>query len=161
MKYGFKDLTTNYTGGGINIYMGELDNGIYFMCDDEFFNSLDTDPREAGEEAYYYEWQIEHDAGYEVDFPEFFIQMYEWAKVNKPMEVDNIMEAAVNEFKQANRRVEYETGYIPEMDMTIIFRHEYDGKGDIFKENVSGWYHGEPNYEYTDMYKESNDCIYE
>ena len=90
MRYGFKDVTSEYIGGGIWIYMGQLTNGNYFMCSDDAVNVINADPREAGEDAYYMDWQIEHtvDLGREIDLKEFQTEMWDWIKANKPDEFD-------------------------------------------------------------------------
>ena len=39
---------------------------------------------------------------------------------------------------------ELEQGYIPEMDVTIIWEYTYQN-GELIKEQIVGYYHGEPN----------------
>ena len=46
---------------------------------------------------------------------------------------------------------EIETGYVPELDMTIITQDTYEG-GHLVKEEIIGFYHGEPNDEDTKTY---------
>ena len=43
---------------------------------------------------------------------------------------------------------EIETGYIPEMDMTVILQYTYRN-GDPVAEQIVGFYHGEPDAEMT------------
>ena len=52
-----------YTGGNIYVYMGEIEDGVFFfamddMCYDVLF--LDADPREADDDAFQPNWQREH-----------------------------------------------------------------------------------------------------
>lgn len=52
-----------YTGGGIWNYMGQIEDGRYFFATDEDFYDilwLDADPRKAGEDAYFPDWQEKH-----------------------------------------------------------------------------------------------------
>ena len=45
-----------------------------------------------------------------------------------------------------------ETGYIPEMDTTVIFRLEYTETGELYSKEIVGWYQGEPNDTDTETY---------
>lgn len=148
------DVTTEYTGGGIYIFMGELDNGIYFMCDDMYINFLNADPRKAGEAVYYIEWQEEHEADFEVNFPNFFIYMCEWIEANKPYDYDASIERMKTEMKKEWHTTQIETGYVPEMDMTVIVKYEYDEEGDPYSKEIIGWYQGKPNDKDTETYKD-------
>ena len=62
----FVSVTPIYTGGGIYVYLGELANGNYFMASDWSIGCvgdiriLDADPREAGDDCWYAEWQEPH-----------------------------------------------------------------------------------------------------
>lgn len=63
IKRRIAEVDAEYTGGGIYVYMGMMDDGTFFHaldtdCYDVEF--LDTDPREAGDDAFYAEWQQEH-----------------------------------------------------------------------------------------------------
>lgn len=150
------DVTTEYTGGGIYVFMGKLDNGLYFMCDDMCVNFLDADPREAGDDAYYLEWQEEHAVGFDMDYPYFFIQMSDWIRENKPDDYDDSVEHAAWLARKKRFTTQDEVGYIPEMDTSVIFRYVYDGEGSLYSKEVIGWYQGEPNDEDTEQYK---DCV--
>ena len=49
-----------YTGGGIWLFYGELDDGNYFLTDDNGFTYfLNADPSNL-DESTYYEWQVQH-----------------------------------------------------------------------------------------------------
>lgn len=56
-----KEVYAEYTGGGIWLFRGSLDDGDYFMVDD-YGDVLivDADPAQYGDEPYYEEWQREH-----------------------------------------------------------------------------------------------------
>lgn len=60
MTHTIKTATACYTGGGIYIYYGQLENGLYFQADDECeaINICDADT--GNEEAQYLEWQELH-----------------------------------------------------------------------------------------------------
>lgn len=151
----FIDVTTEYTGGGIYIFMGKLDNGIYFMCDDMYASFLDADPREAGDDAYYTEWQEKHDVEFDIDYPHFFLQMCDWIKENKPDDFDSEIERLAWLVRKELHTSKIEAGYIPEMDTTVIFRFEYD-MGNLYSKEIVGWYQGEPNDEDTELYKDGS-----
>ena len=55
-----------YSGGGIYIYYGTLEDGNYFLTDDDsidYVQLLDTDPSKVFEESLYEEWQSTHRYG--------------------------------------------------------------------------------------------------
>ncbi len=57
--------TAIYTGGGIYIYYGQLDNGDYFLRDDEsprYCMFLNSDPKDLNV-SLYEEWQTKHKVG--------------------------------------------------------------------------------------------------
>ena len=58
-----KNATAIYTGGGIYIYYGQLENGLFFRaCDGwDFIELCDSDT--STEEADYYEFYEEHSQG--------------------------------------------------------------------------------------------------
>ena len=47
---------------------------------------------------------------------------------------------------------DFETGYIPEMDMTVIVKYIYRN-GSPVVEQIVGYYHGEPDDAMTEQYK--------
>ena len=50
-----------YTGGGIWLFHGELDDGTYFLTDDNGCTQiLDEDPSKDFDESLYLEWQQAH-----------------------------------------------------------------------------------------------------
>ena len=49
---------------------------------------------------------------------------------------------------------DYETGYIKEMDMTVIIKYVYKSSVPIM-EQIVGYYHGKPNDADTEKYKNS------
>ena len=58
--------TATYTGGGIYIYTGQLDNGDFFMSNDDFMvyvEFYDADPYEELDEACGEIWQHTHSVG--------------------------------------------------------------------------------------------------
>lgn len=42
--------------------------------------------------------------------------------------------------------------YIEELDMTIIFEYHYDKENNMTSEEIVGFYCGEPNMEYNEMF---------
>lgn len=55
-----KEAFAIYTGGGIWLFYGKLDNGNYFLTNDIGWTQiLNADPS-CSEESAYYEWQQEH-----------------------------------------------------------------------------------------------------
>ena len=84
--------TATYTGGGIYIYTGQLENGDYFMTNDdlisymayvEFFNA---DPYEEFEDACNEIWQSEHHIGEYSDRKayEFTKEILNWIIQQRP-----------------------------------------------------------------------------
>jgi hypothetical protein len=60
MKYTIKKANAVYTGGGIFIFWGDLEDNKYFMCDDDGgVIILDSDPTDF-DVSLYVEWQEEH-----------------------------------------------------------------------------------------------------
>ena len=67
MKSKIRRVDANYTGGGIYVYSGELENGTFFLFSDdwgafEHVLFLDTDP-DSTEDSEFFEWQEEHKVG--------------------------------------------------------------------------------------------------
>lgn len=57
----FKKANAEYTGGNIYVYYGQLEDGRYFLADDDGEMMLTyTDPVPCFEDAMYWEWQCEH-----------------------------------------------------------------------------------------------------
>lgn len=50
-------------------------------------------------------------------------------------------------------QIKYETGYIPRLDKTIIFKYEM--KENEVLEIICGWYYGEPDEEATEIFKKA------
>ena len=60
MKYNFKNVKAEYTGGGIYIFLGEFADGKFFLTDDYGATLiLDEDPADF-DESLYPEWQEKH-----------------------------------------------------------------------------------------------------
>lgn len=79
-NYEIKNAMAEYTGGGIYIYYGQLENGLYFRtCDDwESIEICDADT--STEDADYYEFYEEH-ALYSIggkEYESFFNKMLLW-----------------------------------------------------------------------------------
>lgn len=82
-----KSVTPDYTGGNIYVYLGELDNGQYFIAEDLMYDVtiVDADPRKAGDDAFQPDWIEEHLVRYlEEDNITFFRDMLCWVIDNKP-----------------------------------------------------------------------------
>ncbi len=61
-----KNATATYSGGGIYIYTGQLDNGDYFMTNDDFVVYVEfynADPYKDFDESCNEIWQFEHHVG--------------------------------------------------------------------------------------------------
>lgn len=85
-KYTIKNATAIYTGGGIYIYHGELENGLYFRTADEW-NSIsicntDTSTEDADYSEFYDKNQVDELQG--DDYKKFFNNMLVWINNNKP-----------------------------------------------------------------------------
>ena len=56
-----RKANAEYTGGGIYVYWGQLEDGKYFLADDDGEMMLtETDPESCWEDVWYWEWQCEH-----------------------------------------------------------------------------------------------------
>ena len=75
-----------YTGGGITCFLGQIDDGLYFMADNSCYDVmfLNADPMLADEDCWYAEWQEFHLVRYldEKESLAFFRKMFEWIKAN-------------------------------------------------------------------------------
>ncbi len=60
MKHKIETATACYTGGGIYIYYGQLESGLYFLACDECEAISICDADTSTEEAQYPEWQEQH-----------------------------------------------------------------------------------------------------
>ena len=60
MKHQIKTASACYTGGGIYIYYGQLESGLYFRTADEYFGIDICDADTASEEADYLEFYEAH-----------------------------------------------------------------------------------------------------
>lgn len=92
--YKIKTATAIYTGGGIYIYYGQLEDGSYFRACDEWQSisicDADTSTENADFEEFYHEHEID-----ELQFnsyEEFFNNMLLWIIQNKPDGNYNITE---------------------------------------------------------------------
>lgn len=85
-NYEIKTATAEYTGGGIYIYYGQLENGLYFrVCDSWDMISIcdaDTSTEDADFAEFYNEHEIDSLDGYK--FEEFFNNMILWIMHNAP-----------------------------------------------------------------------------
>lgn len=84
------DVDFVYTGGGIFLFWGTLDNGQYFIADGDRFDVriLNVNPNDYGtdDEIWYAEWQEEHlvrDLNTETEGPAFILKMFDWIHKNK------------------------------------------------------------------------------
>lgn len=60
MSYTIKNAVAEYTGGGIYIYYGELENGLFFRACDDWESIEICNADTSTEEADYYEFYKEH-----------------------------------------------------------------------------------------------------
>lgn len=85
-NYTIKNATAEYTGGGIYIYYGQLENGLFFRTvDDWLYISIcdaDTSDDSAEYEEFYHEHEVDDIQGY--DYEDFFNNMILWIIHNKP-----------------------------------------------------------------------------
>ena len=81
-----KKATAIYTGGGIYIYYGELENDLFFRaCDDwDWISICDSDT--STEEADYYEFYEEHETGSITgeEYKKLWNELLLWIIHNKP-----------------------------------------------------------------------------
>lgn len=81
-----KAATAQYTGGGIYIYYGKLENGLYFRgCDDWESIAIcteDTEKEEADYQEFYEAHLINELTGN--DYKTFFNNMIDWIINNSP-----------------------------------------------------------------------------
>lgn len=85
-NYKIKSAAADYTGGGIYIYHGELENGLFFSTCDTWESvaicNKPTNTEEAGWPEFYEQYMIEellHN-----DYFEFWNMMLNWIIKNKP-----------------------------------------------------------------------------
>lgn len=113
-KYTIKTATAEYTGGGIYIYHGELENGLYFRTADEW-NSIsicnaDTSTEDADYSEFYDENQV--DELQEENYVMFFNDIITWIENNKPRGNYNLFELrhrlnrSINEQITTRKRIE-------------------------------------------------------
>lgn len=82
-----------YTGGGIWVFTGKLDDGTFFMADGFEYDIriVNEDPDEVEDGgAWYVEWQEEHlvrDLDTESQGPSFIVDIIEWIRANAPEEM--------------------------------------------------------------------------
>ena len=85
-NYTIKTATADYTGGGIYIYYGELENGLYFRTADmwEYIAICDADT--STEEADYTEFYEEHEVSdiCGCDYENLFNEIILWILHNTP-----------------------------------------------------------------------------
>lgn len=60
MTHKIKTATACYTGGGIYIYYGQLENGLYFFTDDDIETVYICNADTSTEEAHYLEFYDRH-----------------------------------------------------------------------------------------------------
>lgn len=86
MKYTVKNATAQYTGGGIYIYYGELDNGLWFRTADEDMYISICDSDTSVDEADYPEWYEEHEVKdvQGCDYENLFNDIILWIMHNAP-----------------------------------------------------------------------------
>lgn len=82
-----KSVTPEYSGGGIYLFLGELNNGNFFIADTDCYTVriLNIDPR-IGEEVFQVDYQESHFVK-DLDEPDnllFFLQILKWTLDNFP-----------------------------------------------------------------------------
>ena len=108
-NYTIKTATADYTGGGIYIYYGELENGLYFRTADEWQSISICDADTSTEDADYSEFFELHqiDELQNEDYKRFFNNMLVWINNNRPSGNYNIGEleqrVILNEPQQTTR----------------------------------------------------------
>lgn len=85
-EFNIKTCTACYTGGGIHIYYGQLESGVYFRTADEWesvcFCNADTSDDAADYMEFYDKYLIREITG--SDFNNFFEYMLLWILYNEP-----------------------------------------------------------------------------
>ena len=90
----FKSVTPSYSGGGIYIFTGSLENGNYFIADSCEFDirEINVNPNDYDfcDEVLQADWQEEHlvkdyESG-SAEAKQFFEKMLEWVIENRPNE---------------------------------------------------------------------------
>lgn len=81
-----KNANACYTGGGIYIYYGQLENGLYFRACDEWEEIEICNADTRTEEADYYEFYQEHSVKTLVGdlYEKFWNDMLNWILSNNP-----------------------------------------------------------------------------
>lgn len=87
-KFGVKDFTIEYTGGGVFVAYGAFTNGTYFslgadlvvIYDEDEYAAIGTDEYEDG-----YEWELKHELeSYGYDMPQYkYIQLQLYNRCSK------------------------------------------------------------------------------
>ena len=113
-NYNIKTATAIYTGGGIYIYYGQLENGLYFRaCDEWDFISIcnaDTSTDDAEYAEFYNEHEINTINGYQ--FEEFFNDMILWIMHQAPDGNYNIDELEKRMITHIGTNIEIENAKI-------------------------------------------------
>lgn len=121
-NYNIKTATAIYTGGGIYIYYGQLENGLYFRaCDDwdcisicnaDTGNYNDDGSCDADYPEFYDEHEINTIYGYQ--FEEFFNDMILWIMHEKPDGNYNVDELEKRMFAHVTTTIEIENAQMME-----------------------------------------------
>ncbi len=85
-KNRIKNANACYSGGGIYIYYGQLENGLFFRACDEWEEIEICNADTSTEEADYYEFYESHTVETLADesYKMFFNNMISWIKENRP-----------------------------------------------------------------------------
>lgn len=147
--------TAEYTGGGVYLYYGKVD-GTYFLSDENSGMYLDVRPNLSRDDTFTLDWQQEHSLGHIMDIDAFNIEILDWIISHKPEGNYDPHELKLNRdtLLSIEQKFEYESGYVPELDRTVIFKVEKNGLGKTIQICVTGWYFGEPDEELTREFAE-------
>lgn len=97
-----QEVSAIYTGGGVYVYNGRLEDGNYFMTCDDCLESevliVDSDPN-ATEDSDYQEWQDAHKVAslHHKAAAAFSMKMLKWVLDHEPTSDSNYNRAEISE----------------------------------------------------------------
>ena len=153
-----------YTGGGIYRYTAQTDTETWLVGNSEWdvIYEVNADP-DATEDSWYNEWFDEHQiAEHEDDYLELLSAMLGWILTNKPdgnYDPCDIRDYLQEEYDYAETEVKVAEYYSKDGDITFLMRETYL-RSELVKSEVVGFYHGKPNKEDTEHYKDGRITAY-
>ena len=160
-----------YTGGGIYVVLGETDNKLYFVGDMDGVELYNSDVREEDEHGdmvcFYPEWQDKHRVETSEDLAEVYktfcrrLDAKEEGITKGWEEFSNYAPGEVYDhmYFEDETETKIETNYSQEADRTFIIEETYIN-GELFSEEVVGFYSGEPNEKDTQTFLHKTKATY-